>query len=73
VLVDDRDRQFDTIDSLHEIRDNPECNVQLQPGFESDMTYIYMVPAGAKISGFAFRDASELGITNDFTAVRLTL
>ncbi len=73
VLVDDRDRQFDTIDSLYEIRDNPDCNAQLQPGFESEMTYIYMVPADANISGFAFRDASELGNNNDFTAVRLTL
>lgn len=72
-LVDDRDRQFDTIDSLYEIRNNPECNSQLQPGFESDMTYIYMVPADAKITGFAFRDATQLGNTNDFTGVRLNL
>jgi hypothetical protein len=37
------------------------------------MTYIYMVPADAKIAGFGFSDATELGGSNDYTGIRLTL
>jgi hypothetical protein len=73
VLVDTRDRQFDSIDSLHELRGNPECNYQLQPGFESDMIYVYLVPADAQIKGWAFSDATEMDGQNDWTAVRLTV
>jgi hypothetical protein len=73
VLVDDKDRQFDTIDNLSEVRGNLECNGQLQPGFEANMTYVYMVPAGAAIAGFAFSDATEMDGWNEWTAVRLTV
>lgn len=74
VLVDVQDRQFDPIDSLHELRGNPECNDQLQPGFEADMTYVYMVPASAEIAGFAFADVTDFSNpNNDYTAVRLSV
>lgn len=72
-LVDDRDRQFDPIDSLHEIRANPDCNAQLPPGFEDDMTYIFMVPTDAQIVGFAFSDATALDNSSAYTGIRLML
>ena len=59
VLVDDRNRNFDAIEDLYKIRGNPECNKSLQPGFESDMTWIYRVPVGTNISGWAFQDITE--------------
>lgn len=59
ILVDAQSREFDPIDSLHELRGNPECNDQLQPGFEADMTYVYLVPATAQVTGWVFADIAE--------------
>lgn len=64
-VIDKRARKFDSIDKLYQIPGNPECNANLQPGFESDMTWIYRVSADAEIVGFAFEDIS------DFAAPRL--
>ena len=59
-VIDDRDRQFDSIEKLYQIRGNPECNDDLQPGFASDMTWIYRVPLDANISAFEFEDLTDL-------------
>ncbi|WP_216870641.1 DUF4352 domain-containing protein [Modestobacter excelsi] len=73
-VVDAQERYFDTIDSLYKLRDNPECNDQLQPGFEADMTYVYMVPATAQITAFGFADATDLANSSTkYTGVQLTL
>jgi hypothetical protein len=53
--VDDRDRRFDPINELYKFKGNLECNKQLQPGFEEDMAYVYLVPADAKIFHVGFR------------------
>jgi hypothetical protein len=58
-LVDDRDRKFDSIGELYKVRGNPECNTNLQPGFESDMTWIYRVPLSATIVAFDFEDLTD--------------
>lgn len=58
-LVDDKDRNFEAIQDLYKIEGNPECNAQLQPGFDSPMTWIYEVPADAVISGIGFRDVTD--------------
>ena len=58
-LVDDRDRRFDAIHKLYQIRGNPECNDNLQPGFASDMTWIYRVPLDANILAFEFEDLTD--------------
>jgi hypothetical protein len=58
-LLDDRGREFDAIDSLYKLQNNPECNDNLQPGFEADMTYVYRVPASATITQWSFADATE--------------
>ena len=71
-LVDDRERQFDTIDDLYKLKGNPECNDQLQPGFESDMTWVYRVPDSANIVGWAFQDLTESAApATGWTLVRL--
>ena len=72
-LVDDKERQFDPIDDLYKIKGNPECNDQLQPGFESDMTWVYRVPATANVVGWAFQDFTEFAAApaTDWTVVRL--
>jgi hypothetical protein len=70
-LVDDRDRNFDPIDELDRLKGNPECNKQLQPGFEDDMTYVYLVPADAKIVRWGFRDVTNPSGSSNFTQVRL--
>ncbi len=56
-LYDIDKRQFDTIDSLYRVEGNPECNDNLQPGFDATMTYVYEVPAAADPIVFAFSDA----------------
>ena len=72
-LVDDKERQFDPIDSLYKLKGNPECNDQLQPGFESDMTRVYRVPTAANVVGWAFQDFTEFaaGPAAEWTVVRL--
>lgn len=59
ILVDAQSRRFDPVESLHELCGNPECNDRLQPGFEADMTYIYLVPTSAQITGWVFADIAE--------------
>lgn len=47
---------YSPIESLYKIKDNPECNAQLQPGFESPMTWAFLVPAKSTIAGAAFSE-----------------
>jgi hypothetical protein len=54
---------YSPIEDLRKIKDNPECNAQLQPGFESLMTWAFLVPAKSTISGAAFSEV-------DFSATR---
>jgi hypothetical protein len=53
-------QEYDPAQSLSEMRGNPECNAQLQPGFASKMTYAFMVPKSSKIIG-ALVDVGLLG------------
>lgn len=70
-LVDDRDRKFDPIHELYKLKGNPECNKQLQPGFEDDMTYVFLVPADAKIVTWGFHDVTNPSGSSNFTQVRV--
>ncbi|MFJ8967039.1 hypothetical protein ACIRG5_47410 [Lentzea sp. NPDC102401] len=69
-LVDSQQRNFDAIDDLYKIKGNPECNDQLQPGFETDMTWVYLVPQPATVIGWGFQDTTDFSGTIDFTTVR---
>lgn len=73
VLIDSRNRDFDAIQDLYKLKGNPECNDQLQPGFEADMTYVYLVPVDAAITGWGFPDLTESLGNQDYTAVRFSL
>lgn len=55
-LMDAEARAFDPIDSLYQMENNPECNARLQPGFEANMTYAFLVPDDADVVAAAFRD-----------------
>lgn len=69
-LVDAQQRNFDAIENLYKIKGNPECNDQLQPGFEADMTWVYLVPTSASVIGWAFQDSTDLSGLGDYSTVR---
>ncbi len=72
-LTDERDREFTSIGKLYRVQGNPECNDTLQPGFSTDMTYIYRVPLDANISAFMFEDATDLNRDRTIKATRIPL
>ena len=72
-LVDERERKFDAISKLYQIRGNPECNENLQPGFTSDMTWIYRVPLDASISAFEFEDLTDFSRKRTVKPTRIPL
>jgi hypothetical protein len=72
-LIDDHGRRFDAISKLYRIRGNPACNDNLQPGFASDMTWIYRVPLDAVISAFEFEDLTDFTRVKDTRATAIPL
>lgn len=58
IALDSKDRQFDPIEDLYDLKGNPECNSSLQPGFKDKMTYVFLVPMDAEVAGIIFRDTS---------------
>jgi len=66
---DTENRAYDTIDSLHEYKGNPECNADLQPGFKNNMTYVFMAPRDAELTGVVFQDTNTEDY-NDYTGIR---
>lgn len=69
-LVDSEQRNFDPIDDLYKLKGNPECNDNLQPGSDADMTWVYLVPETASIIGWGFQDTTDFSNIGDFTTVR---
>lgn len=67
--IDDRGRKYDHIGELYDVPGNPECNVNLQPGFESDMTWIYKVPGSAVVTALDFCDISNLSVETQTVTV----
>lgn len=63
-LLDNQGRQYDSIDDLYKIKNNPECNKSLQPGFADDMTWIYRVPETATITAWSFQDTTDFSTLN---------
>lgn len=60
MAMDSEMREFDTVDDLYDIKGNPECNAQLQPGFSDSITYAFMVPKDAEVMGLYFQDTNSL-------------
>lgn len=60
MALDSQMREFDTVDDLYDIKDNPACNAELQPGFSDTITYAFMVPMDAEVLGLYFQDTNFL-------------
>jgi hypothetical protein len=75
LLIDDQGRQFDPIQNLYKVQGNPECNTQLQPGFDSDMTWPYRVPAATHVVSWEFTDTTDFSTigSNAPTTIRLQI
>jgi len=71
LLIDDTQQQFDPLPDLDKIQGNPDCNAPLQPGFESDMTWAYRVPANTHVTRWAFEDLTDMQGRNQYTGVRI--
>lgn len=54
LLINTDTQVYDPIDDLYRIIDNPECNDSLNPGFDTQMTWIYLVPEGTELGAFGF-------------------
>lgn len=54
--LDSQKREFDSIDGLDYLENNPGCNDGLQPGFKADMSYVYLLPEDADATSFKFRN-----------------
>lgn len=65
-------QQFSPIDGLSQIKGNPECNDQLQPGFRDQMKWIYLVPADDEIVRFRFSDVSDFEVSQAPASVSLS-
>lgn len=66
-------RRFDPVENLYEVRGNPECNEQLQPGFSHPMTWIFLVPPSAEVEALEFTDETQLGKPAAPAAVALSV
>ncbi|NKQ27344.1 hypothetical protein [Streptomyces galbus] len=69
-LIDDQGRRFDTIEDLYDVVGNPECNAQLQPGFDDEMQFVYRVPKDAVVTKWEF---SEYDLENEVTPTLVDL
>lgn len=58
VVVDTQGRNYKPVDSLHELQGTPGCNDDLNPGFDSPMTWIFEVPSTANVTLFGFADTN---------------
>lgn len=72
-FVDKQGREFDTIDSLYEIKGNPECNTgAIQPEESADMTWSYRVPDSAIPDKWGFVDVEDGGYgQTDYVGIQL--
>lgn len=59
--VSDGSAVYEPVDSLYEIEGTPSCNEDLNPGFSSEMTWIFEVPKDVPIKMFTFADY-DLGV-----------
>jgi len=71
-LLDTEDNQYDLIEGTSQIAGNPECNVELQPGFKKRMTWIFLVPPKTDLDSFAFIDTTDLDASETPAQIVLT-
>jgi hypothetical protein len=56
--VDSKEREFDEIDDLSDLENNPQCDDGVQPGLKADMSYVYLLPEDADATGFKLRQVN---------------
>jgi hypothetical protein len=71
-VTDDAGDDFDAVQGLDEIQGNPSCNVNLEPGFQHRMTWVFLLPRGAHATSFSFTDTTDFNVTNDSARIRLS-
>ncbi|MGP9725514.1 hypothetical protein ACT3SZ_16045 [Corynebacterium sp. AOP40-9SA-29] len=49
---------YQPIDALYDIPGNPECNSNLGAGFDTDMTWVFLIPEDREPLTFKFKEAS---------------
>jgi predicted small lipoprotein YifL len=55
-LMDANGRKYTSVESVDQLRGNPECNVNLDPGFKDTITWAYRVPDDATPKALEFID-----------------
>lgn len=70
-VINSDEQRFTPIDGLSQIKGNPECNDQLQPGFRDEMQWIFLVPEDDEIVEFEFADVSDFEVSQAPAVVRL--
>lgn len=63
ILVAEDQSEYSPVDGLSQIAGNPECNVDLGPGFKDSMTWAFLVPGDARPLAFGFADINDLDTT----------
>lgn len=70
-LYDMAKRHYDPVRHLTGLGNNPECGTAAQPGFDFDMTWVFLVPPSFSGAIFGFADRSDPSVLNDPTFVLL--
>lgn len=68
-LMDPDGNEYDPVDSLYRIPENPGCNDSLGHGFSDEMTWVYEVPESYELGYFAFFEPALYGGSGDPTVV----
>ncbi len=58
-LVDSSGRRYAPVGQLDQLLGNPGCRDRIDPGMGFEMTWIYAVPASARVVAFEFRDNTD--------------
>lgn len=66
--IDSQNREFDEIDDLSDLENNPQCGDSLQPGLKADMSYVYLLPEDAEATGFKIRELNDQ-IETEYTTI----
>lgn len=59
IAVNTDNQHYTPIDDLYKVKENPECNTQLQPGLSSKMSYVFAIPTDTTIIGIVFSGVDE--------------
>lgn len=73
-VLSDKDQEYLPLENMHEIVGNPGCNDQLQPGFSTEMSWIFKLPADSKAIALFFVDPivnNQFALSEDFQIFQL--